>query len=372
MGASITGRSPFEHTAEQLQFQETLRSFFSEQVTSEYLRARIQRPAETDAALWSKLRELGIFEWFSGSDAGAGGLADLCILAEESCRALVPEPLIEAVFSGPYLLCRELSAQQRADFEAILGSELCAKVVKGEARGTCGRIAAKESGQSPNARGSVRLEFVGGAENASFVLGFERKRRAAGTVKLFSLASQESKTIQELKTLDLTQSYSSLKFGSALTTEIDPAASQRISLVYALLKCFEALGACERVLEMTVEYVKVRKQFDVPVGGFQSVQRLIVDAALIVESCKALARFAAWAAEYDQQQFQFAACAAVSKTASESAQCIEKLLQAHGGIGFTWEYDLHLYLRRVKVIEALFGFGEDDYLDFLELAYGPA
>jgi len=121
----------------------------------------------------------------------------------------------------------------------------------------------------------------------------------------------------------------------------------------AIMAAAELAGVSGRAVEMTTDYVKTRRQFDVPVGGFQAVQHRLAELHLQSEALKALVRFAAWSADLSPEQLPLAAPAALLQACAEAPGIVEGAIQLHGGIGFTWEYDLHFFLRRARTLEAL-------------------
>ncbi|MBN8550873.1 MAG: acyl-CoA dehydrogenase, partial [Deltaproteobacteria bacterium] len=120
-------------------------------------------------------------------------------------------------------------------------------------------------------------------------------------------------------------------------------------------------GMCARVVDLTLEYVKTRKQFGVAIGSFQAVQHKLSDMHLQSEALRSLAAFATWAAQESKEQSELSSRAALAFACEHAPQIIETAIQMHGGIGFTWEYELHLYLRRAKMLELLFGSGEAEH-----------
>lgn len=125
----------------------------------------------------------------------------------------------------------------------------------------------------------------------------------------------------------------------------------------------ELAGISSRVVEMTVEYVKTRKQFGKPLAAFQAVQHKLSDMLMWSEQISSLGRFAAWAADNDPSQFVRSANAAFGYAAEFAPKLIETSIQMHGGIGFTWEYPLHLYLRRSKSLSALYSGSDQAYIN---------
>jgi alkylation response protein AidB-like acyl-CoA dehydrogenase len=130
---------------------------------------------------------------------------------------------------------------------------------------------------------------------------------------------------------------------------------QRLLDQAAVLTCAESLGVAGRLLEMTVEYVKTRVQFGRPIGSFQAVKHKCATMAMLVHGSRAATYAAAMAADADLPDAGRAACAAKAFVADAVSKVGGEALQLHGGIGFTWEHDLHLYLRRGKVDEVLYG-----------------
>jgi alkylation response protein AidB-like acyl-CoA dehydrogenase len=115
------------------------------------------------------------------------------------------------------------------------------------------------------------------------------------------------------------------------------------------------VGVCQRALDMTLEYVKDRRQFGVPVGGFQAVAHRCAQMLLYTESARSTAYFAAWAADADPERAAEAAALAAAAAADGGREVTASAIQAHGGIGFTWEADVHWLYKRAQLDSALLG-----------------
>ena len=115
------------------------------------------------------------------------------------------------------------------------------------------------------------------------------------------------------------------------------------------------LGAARRCLEMSVEYAKVREQFGQPIGAFQAIRHKCADMLVEVENSHAATYYAAWAIDANAQDHALAASVAKAYVGDASRKVCGESIQAHGGIGFTWEYDLHLYFKRAKALETMYG-----------------
>ena len=135
----------------------------------------------------------------------------------------------------------------------------------------------------------------------------------------------------------------------------------------SVLRAAELTGICEAVVGRTVDYVKTRKQFDQPIGAFQAVQHKLADLHLDAESASALVSFAGWAADFSKDQFSLASTSALAHALEAAPRVVETAIQLHGGIGFTWEFDLHLYLRRVRSYSALYPLDQADFDKLLQL-----
>ena len=119
------------------------------------------------------------------------------------------------------------------------------------------------------------------------------------------------------------------------------------------------LGAARRCLEMSVEYAKVREQFGQPIGSFQAIRHRCAEMLLEVENAHSATYYAAWARDADAEDLALAASVAKAYVSDAARKVCGDAIQVHGGIGFTWEYDLHLYFKRAKTLEA--SWGDADY-----------
>ena len=126
----------------------------------------------------------------------------------------------------------------------------------------------------------------------------------------------------------------------------------------AVMSSAEMLGAARRCLDMSVEYAKVREQFGQPIGSFQAIRHKCADMLLETENSHSAVYYAAWALDAGAEDAATAASIAKSYVGEASRKVCGDAIQVHGGIGFTWEYDLHLYMKRAKALEPLYGDAE--------------
>jgi len=170
-----------------------------------------------------------------------------------------------------------------------------------------------------------------------------------------SVAVVTNPVLAELTTLDLTRSWARLTLDAPEWRPAPPGTSERVRAALALHRGFDAIGAAARLLEMTVEYAGQREQFGAPIGSFQAVKHHCADMAVGVEAGRATLWAAAASLDADAARSSHLVSAAVAYAKNAASEVAGTALQVHGGIGFTWEHDLHLFLRRIRVDEAFDG-----------------
>jgi len=138
--------------------------------------------------------------------------------------------------------------------------------------------------------------------------------------------------------------------GEPLTGDVSAAVDRALVAISS-----ELVGICDRALEMTVEYVKDRKQFGVPVGSYQAVSHRCAQMLLETEKARSTAAFAAWTADADPERLAEAAAMAKASASAAGREVTASAIQAHGGIGFTWEADVHWLYKRAQIDAALLG-----------------
>ncbi len=166
-----------------------------------------------------------------------------------------------------------------------------------------------------------------------------------GHTSLGAICFAESSTTDREALIDRTQN-----FTQNLATVKSGGETTKHNEILSLL-ANEAAGVCARAIEITKEYVSTRKQFGKPIGTFQAVQHKLADLFVLAESLRTSAAFATWAGTHSPSQFTLSSAAAASLASEVTTRVVEGCIQLHGGIGFTWEHDLHLFLRRAKVLQ---------------------
>ena len=327
---------PFELNEEQLALQTAVRGALTEKLNTEYLHKRFNQPVAEDPALWKIYEDLGLAEYFSSAEAK---FSDLVLIALESGRALNPEPFVDTLLAGPYFWSKIASKSELSNAQKKFGD--------------------KFSQANYAIAPSASLRFVPVRPSASFLLFPTETGMALG-----NLAGSNRSTESALDRLRH-QEKISLKNDSSISLSAESAA--RLSAMISVLRAAELTGICETVVARSVDYVKTRKQFDQPIGAFQAVQHKLADLHLDAESASALVSFAGWAADFSKDQFSLASTSALAHALDAAPRVVETAIQLHGGIGFTWEFDLHLYLRRVRTYSALYSLDQSDYDLLLQL-----
>src|SRR5580700_3416896 len=290
-----------------------------------------------DAALWSKLTDQGYTGIIFPEEYGGVGLGkvELMLLMEETGRALLPGPLFSTVVLAGSVL---ESVSNPANKKKYL-----APICRGEARATVAILEASASWNprdvhmsATNGKLSGEKFFVSDAAIADFIIVAARN----GVFVVDSKA--RGLKISPMSAMDLTRKLYVVEFSNTPAEEIGAATDlpRAFDIATAALAA-ELVGGMQRTLEITVEYAKTRKQFGKPIGMFQAVQHQCADMYLETESSRSAVYYAGWA---------------LGENLPDAARTVgNRGIQIHGGMGFTWENDLHLFYRRAKASETAFG-----------------
>jgi len=308
--------------------QQAIKSTAHEFLASRYKPEKVRELAESgeyDDSLWTQMAELGWPGIFISEDHGGQGLGvvELVIVMEELGYALAPSPFFSNAAAGLVLQHGGSDEQKERWLPGI---------ASGEARGTVGVVRGGEAGMVPDADFADVIVLVDGD---------------SATVVEASTASVERRD-----TIDSTRRFFVVSAADGEPLGGDPAPG--IDRVEAALAA-ELVGVSQRAMEMAVEYAKERKQFDRPIGAYQAVSHRCAQMLLETEGARSTTYFAGWAADFEPESLPAAASAAKAYAADAGWRVTASSLQVHGGIGFTWEHDLHFFLKRAKTDGHLFG-----------------
>ncbi|MEA2397752.1 MAG: hypothetical protein QOK25_1308 [Thermoleophilaceae bacterium] len=315
----------FDYSDDQQAIKSTARDFLASRYKLEKVR-ELAEAGEYDDALWGEISQLGwpgifVEEAHGGQELGQ---VELTIVMEELGYALAPTPFFSNAAAG-LLVAHAGSDEQR--------QRLLPGVASGEKRGTVGVVS---NGAAPLVPDADTAEFVVLLDNGS-----------ASVVEAASAQPERSDTIDSTRRFFRVQANGG---GEALEGDVD-GAIQRIQVALAA----ELVGVSQRAMEMAVEYAKDRKQFDRPIGAYQAVSHRCAQMLLEVESARATTMYASWTADHEPESLPLAASMAKAYASDTGWSVTASSLQVHGGIGFTWEHDLHFFLKRARTDGALFG-----------------
>jgi alkylation response protein AidB-like acyl-CoA dehydrogenase len=313
---------------DQRDIQRTARELLAERARPERVRAHAEE-RRIDEELWRELCALGwpgiaIDERYGGQGLG---LVELSILCEELGRTVAPVPLLPTVLAAA-VIEQAGSEEQRARWLPALAA--------GKALGALG---VEHDGVA---------ELVVGAPVAEVLVLVQRDDSRA------RVCAREEVDVELLDSIDPTRACARVRgasdAGEALPGEVAAGVDRALVAIAA-----ELVGVCERALDMTVAYVKERKQFGVPVGSYQAVSHRCAQMLLDTERARSATAYAAWAADADPEGLPEAAAMAKAAASEAGVEVTASAIQAHGGSGFTWEADVHWLYKRALLDASLLG-----------------
>jgi alkylation response protein AidB-like acyl-CoA dehydrogenase len=331
--------------------KDTARKFFAGESPIAAVRKAMETEAAYDSALWTKLAEQGFTGIITPEEYGGMGLGkvELVLLMEEAGYALLPGPFFSTVALAGAVIDACASPEQKKKYlERIAAGQARATVALVEAVGSWDTESLKIS-TAGNKLTGTKL-FVTDAAAADFIVVI------AGDGVFIVDAKAPGLHVEAMKGMDLVRKIYSVEFKNTPAERLGHASGLSGALdVATTALCAEMTGGMQRVLELTVGYAKTRKQFGKPIGIFQAVQHLCADMYLETESSRSATYYAAWALEENMPDAVAAVSVAKMYASDASRNVGNRGIQIHGGMGFTWENDIHLYYRRAKASETMLG-----------------
>lgn len=331
----------FAFTEEQRMIAETAQSFFKENATSPRTRAAMASIG-IDTQLWADFcQELG----FSGVAIPEGydgiglGLVELAIIAEAAGAQVSALPLLGHVMMTQALAAGGSEAQRQKWMAALMSGERIAAAA----------LDADISAEGDRLTGMLRYVPHGAAADLLLI--------ATGQEAWVVEAKAEGLTITAQTTMDQTRPMALVTL-SNVAAEPLPFAAPAIAAAYAggmVLLSAEALGGAQEALDRTVSYAKDRIQFGRAIGSFQAYKHRLADMMIEIEQARSAVYWAACAADEKAEDAELAVHAAKSFAADTFFKCAGDMIQLHGGIGFTWEHDAHLFFKRARALQTMLG-----------------
>jgi len=359
----------FAFSDEQEQLRDAVRRFLEAKSPSTEVRRLMDTTDGYDPAVWAQMaNELGLQSLHIPEEFGGQGFTfvELAIVLEEMGRVLLCAPYFSTVvLAADAIINAGTDAQKGELLPGIAGGETIAALAFTEPNGKWDasgiEMVAQGSGDSYTLDGTKMFVIDGHLANLIVVAARLEGTSGEEGISLFTVAGDAAGlTRTALATMDQTRKQAKLEFSGVAAAPLGTpgegwaALSKTLDQAAACL-ANEMVGGAQQVLDMAVEYAKVRVQFGRPIGSFQAIKHKCADMLLEVESGKSAAYYAAWAAAEDNEELPVAASLAKAYCSDAYFHAAAENIQIHGGIGFTWEHDAHLYFKRAKSSEILFG-----------------
>lgn len=353
-------------TEDQELFHETTVRFIEAELPVEATRKLHDDPHGFDRGWWAKAAELGWFTMLVSEKAGGGsvsgsGLIDASLIAEELGRFVQPGPFVPTNVVAEAISMLGTEAQQAAHLDGIMAGTAVATWAYASIEGNW------DEGAGLDATASGDGYELNGVRGFVQDLGAADLVLVAATIdgvcaQFLVPTGAAGLTVTELDGLDLSRRMAHATFegvslgADALLGGVGATEALERQLQTALaLACSETVGAIDWLFDTTVQYAKDRTAFGRPIGSFQSLKHLLADEALHLETCKAGAVALVRAVQSGDDNASEVASMVAAYIGDMAHQLAQMALQVHGGIGFTWEHDLHLYMRRIQTNTALYG-----------------
>jgi len=333
----------FELSEDQALLRQSTRDFLTSEYPIEKSRAIIEQNRRGyEPAEWARLAEMGYLGLTLPPAVGGQGLGaiELAIVLEEVGRACMPGPYLDAVLAG--VLLHAAGGQEALLKDLTAGNRLVT-------------IARDDAPFSGTAAAATRVES-GRIRGTKYFVPFAAQVDALLVTTPDALHLVDGPfTVTPMETLDGAQRFGRVTFDHAATRLGGLDLLDRVEQLAGIGAAATLLGIMSRSLETTLQYVQTRSAFQRPIGSFQALQHRLAEMLLKTESTRSAVYFAAWC--YDTRDAETAlACAAAKAYAGDASRLVcGESIQMHGGIGFTWELDLHIYFKRAKTLEQHYG-----------------
>lgn len=351
----------FDFSADQKQLQSEVRRFLSGRCTRDAVRAVLEGPQAHDGKLWQQLGELGylgaaIPEEYGGTGAG---YLELCVIAEEIGRALAPVPFASSIcLAAEVLLLAGAEEQKRSLLPDVASGKKIGTVawVEGVGRARPGAVQATVSNGVLNGRKTA----VADGEIADFAIVAARAGQDSGISLYLVDLNAPGVTRKTVPSLDPTRTLAQIDFNAVAAEPLGQAGKGWDTLSTALdraaiLMAFEQVGGADRALEMGRDYALGRFAFGRPIASQQAIKHMLADMYVSATLARSNCYYGAWALSTNSTELAEAAATARVSATQAFLHCARNNIQVHGGMGFTWEFDCHLYFRRANVLALALG-----------------
>jgi acyl-CoA dehydrogenase len=363
LGPRGEGRVDFDFSDEQKELKNHARRFFEDRSPREAVRAVLDGKQTFDASLWKEVAEMG----FAGTAipevyGGLGlGYLELCVIAEELGRSLAPIPFASSIYlAAEFLLVAGSEEQKQIWLPKLASGEAIGTFALAEAVGpvTARKISATvEDGHLSG----TKLPVADGMTADFAVVVARNGGDVVSSISLYIVElNDESVGREPVSTIDPTRAHARITFSNTPCQTLGEHQDgwEIIDRVFdraAVLFAFEQIGGADRALEMARDYALERRAFGRPIGSFQALKHMLADMYVSGTLARSNAYYAAWALSTDSVELPQAAAAARVSATQAFQHCAKNNIQVHGGMGFTWEFDCHLYYRRSNLLALTLG-----------------
>ncbi|MGF6307429.1 alkylation response protein AidB-like acyl-CoA dehydrogenase [Bradyrhizobium sp. i1.8.4] len=365
----------FDFSDEQKQMRDEARKYLAEQCPPKAVREVLDGKAPYDKALWKGLAEMGFLgvaipEQFGG--AGAGHL-ELCVIAEEMGRALAPVPFSSTVYlAAEAILIAGSDAQKQKWLPKIASGDAIGTLALFEGKGNPSPKAIKVSANGGVLNGVKKPVADGAIADFAVVAARTGSSGRDSDISLFIVDLKAGGVeVKSLTNIDLTRGQAEITFKDCKAEPLG-ATGEGWSVITqvldraAVLTAFEQVGGADRALEMGRDYALDRIAFGRPIGSFQAVKHMLADMYVSATLARSNCYYGAWALSTNAGELPEAAAAARISATQAFQHCAKNNIQVHGGMGFTWEFDCHMYYRRANAVALGLGslsYWEDALID---------
>ena len=359
----------FDFSEEQYLLRDQARKFLDDRSTSAVVRAVLENDKKPyDIELWHEMAELGWIGAIIPEEYGGAGMTgeDLCVIAEELGRSLAPKPFSSSVYMATEAILMAGTEVQKSELlPAMAAGEQIGCFAVSEGVGVANAVSIKMRTFDGTVDGTKIPEADGDVADFAIVLA-----RAGSDLSLYIVdLCGDGVSRKSVETIDPSRSHAEIIFDKATAEPLGATGTgweitQAVFDRAAILMAFEQVGGAQACLDMATEYAKNRFAFGRPIGSFQAIKHKLADIYIDVELARANAYYGAWALATDAPALSTAAAAARVAASEAYNHAARENIQTHGGMGFTWEFDCHLYYRRAKLLSLALG-GERRWKDRL-------
>ena len=365
----------FDFSDDQKQLRDQARKFLAEKCSPKAVRIVLDGKAPYDKELWKGLAEMGFLgvaipEEFGG--AGAGHL-ELCVIAEEMGRANAPVPFSSTVYlAAEALLIAGSEAQKKKWLPAIASGEAIGTMALFEGKGNPSPKNVKLTAANGVLSGVKKPVADGAIADFAVVAARTGSSGRDSDISLFLVDLKSGGVeVKSLTNLDPTRGQAEITFRDAKAEPLGAAGEGWSILTQvldraAVLCAFEQVGGSDRALEMGRDYALDRIAFGRQIGSFQAVKHMLADMYVSATLARSNSYYGAWALSTNAAELPEAAAAARISATQAFQHCAKNNIQVHGGMGFTWEFDCHMYYRRANAMALGLGslsYWEDQLID---------